>query len=265
MTRILQQTMIVVFIGGCVLMASRNAGAQLIPAATVAVALEKTVVTQHEPVLLRFTLSNSSSKQADFELGYGEEKANIKVNVTDPDGRVWPKPRPAPRFGAQFREAILAEPYTTSVGSVVLDDWFTFNKLGKYRIDVAVPPSKDSSPADLQVPETPLTLSVVPRDQDALASACAGLVTRVENWKSASDADVAADALSKIDDPVAVPFLAQAMKQKFFSSMMIDSLARLNTPDAVNAFVAASQSSDPEISAAAYAALVALGKVKPPG
>jgi len=39
----------------------------------------------------------------------------------------------------------------------------------------------------------------------------------------------------------------------------------LNTPDAVNAFVAASQSSDPEISAAAYAALVALGKVKPPG
>jgi hypothetical protein len=240
----------------CALVSPVSGSAQGTPGAAVTVALEKELVTQHEPVLLRFTLRNSSSKQAVFELGYGEEKANVKVTVTDPDGRLWPKPRPVPQFG--FKETILAEPFSTSVRSIVLNDWFTFDKLGRYRIDMAVPPSTGSSPANLQIPDTPLTLTVLPRDEVALAASCADLVRRLENRKSAADADAAANALSKVDDPVAVPFLAKAMKQKLFSSMMIGALGRLNAPGAINALIAASHSSDPEISSLARATLVAL-------
>jgi hypothetical protein len=263
MSRKFEQSMIVALIGGCVLLISRSAHAQGTQAPTVAVSLEKEVITQHEPVIVSFTISNSSSEEVDFELGYGYERVDVKV--TDPEGRVWPKPRPTtPQEGVIPREAVQAAPGTTGVSSIVLNDCFNFAKVGTYHISVALPSSSDSPPGNVQTTETPLTLTVLPRDEASLVSACAGLVTRVENLKSAADAITAADALSKVDDPAAVPFLAQAMKRKDVTRMMIAALSRLNTPDAVNALISASRSSDPETSALARATLESLGEAEPP-
>jgi len=83
------------------------------------------------------------------------------------------------------------------------------------------------------------------------------------DWKSAEDSETAAKALSKVNDPVAVPFLAQALKQKSFATMMVAALARLNTPDAVIALESASRSSDQETRDAARNALTALHKLTP--
>jgi hypothetical protein len=60
MNRRLQQGVTTVLISGCVPLSSRTGQAQGTPAPTVAVALEKGVITQHEPVIVDFTVSNPS-------------------------------------------------------------------------------------------------------------------------------------------------------------------------------------------------------------
>lgn len=260
MTMKLQQPVTALFIAVYVLLASQNLWTQGTPTPTLTVALEKDAITQHEPVIVDFSLKNPTSKEVDFELGYEHEK--VKVEVIDPDGQVWPRPRPIPHEGIVFRQGVQAPAGTTRVSSVLLNNWFNFDKLGQYQINIAVPPSRNSLAGDIDLKGVSLFLAVLPRHEDSLKSACADLVIRV-NSKSAADANVAADALSKINDPVAVPFLAKAMKRKWFTSMMIAALARLNTPDAINALISASRSGDPETSALAGAALVALEKAEP--
>lgn len=276
MTKKLHHAIVAVLIGGCVLLISRSAQAQDTSVPTLVVALEKKVITQHEPAIMGFTIRNSSLQDIAFDLGDDFEKVDVKV--TDTDGRVWRRPRltaqevrervsqglPVPASIVTFREVVYAAPGATGVSSIVLNDGVKFDKVGTYHINVALPSPSNSPSGNMRTTETSLILTVLSRDEASLASACAALVTRVVNSKSAADAITAADALSKVDDPAAVPFLAQAMERNWFTSMMIAALARLNTPDAVNALISASRSSDPEESALARAALVALGKPAPP-
>lgn len=256
MIKNIRQAIPAVLLGGSVVLVACGAYAQEAPNPTVAVSLEKEAITQHEPVVVAFTFGNSSSKEIDLDLGYDHDK--IHVTVADPDGRVWRKPPPVRHDGMQFGEVVYVAPGTASVSSAVLNDWFSFDKVGTYQIDVALTPSRDSSSGSVPTVATSLVLTVLPRDEASLASACGGLVTRVENPKSAADASTAADALTRVDDPSAVPFLTEAMQRKAFAPMMIAALAHLNTPDAVSALVSASRSGDGETSARARAALAGL-------
>lgn len=263
MTAKLQKGLTTVLIGGSVLVGLQAGHARGGVAPTVAVALEKAVITQHEPVIVDFTARGSASEGADVELGYDYEKVDVKV--TDPDGRVWPKPRPSiPQEGLKFREAVRAAPGATGVSSIVLNAWFNFDTVGTYQINLSVSPPVDSASAEMQVPETSLTLTVLPRDEASLASACADLVTRLRDSKSFVARRTAATALAKVDDPAAVPFLAEALRQRDFKPLLVEALVQLNTPDAVKALVSASRSSDEETSRLARAALLGLGRAEPP-
>lgn len=62
-----------------------------------------------------------------------------------------------------------------------------------------------------------------------------------------STALTAAKALSKVDDPVAVPYLADVLNRKVFAELMIPALARLKTDKAIDALTAASPSGDREL------------------
>jgi len=244
------------------LMGSPGICSQAPAAPAITVALEKDVITQYEPVIIDFAIHNPTSRDIAFELGYGYE--TIKVEVIDPEGIALPKLRPAPlNERLVFRQAVQARARTSGVNSLLLNEWFNFDKLGKYEIKISAPPSKNSSAGNMELGDTSLFLTVLPPDEQSLKSACAALVTRMKS-KSAADASLAAAALSKVDNPIVVPFLAEGMKRKWFTSMMLAALVRLNTPDAINAIVSASQSSDPEISSLARATLDALDKSKPP-
>lgn len=263
MTRKLQRAVIGSLLGGWVVLNSGGAKAQGPPAPSVTVSLEKEVITQHEPVIVDFTINNSSPEEVDLELGYDYDKVHLRV--TDPDGRVWPKPPPAiPQEGLKFREVVQTAPGAAGASSILLNDWFNFDKVGTYQISVSVPSLSNSPAGETQVPETPLTLNILPRDQASLASACADLLIRLRDSKSFDVRRTAAKALAKVDDPSAVPFLAEALKQRDFKPLIIEALAHLNTPDAVKALFSASRSSDAETSRLARAALTALGKTEPP-
>jgi hypothetical protein len=230
----------------------------------VVAALEKEVITQHEPVILVFELANPSAREADLDLGFGFK--NVEVKLMDPAGRTWPKPPLSPpkeNEALVFMEGIRAAPRTTGDAYLLLDEWFSFEKVGRYHIEVAVSPSSASASRGLRLPHSVLSLSVLPRQESALRAACAALAVRVRESKSHERAEIAAKALAKVDDPAAVPYLAEALSVKPFASIMISALARWNTPDAIDALTAASHSSDPEISSLARATLAALTKDKP--
>lgn len=249
---------IAVLIGSGSFSSLRAAQAQgpLAPA-TVKISLEKSTITQHEPTILDIAIHNSSATGLDFDPGYDKER--IDVRLTDPEGRIWKRQRASAQEGIKFSNAVHLEPGEAGVVSVLLNNWFSIGEVGNYRIEVTLYSPRSPSQKVDGVNAT-LMLTVLPRDEGMLESACADTVKKITDPRSSSAAIVAAEALSKVDDPVAVPFLVEAMKRREFIALMIGSLARLKTDDAVNALVSASRSSDPETRSLAHSALVGLGR-----
>jgi hypothetical protein len=251
--------------GLCLLLSTTASRAGRAEGPAVAAALKKQIITQHEPVILVVKLANPSTGEADLDLGL--DFKNVQVKVTDPHGRTWPKPPAFPPKDNEtlvFKEGIRAGPGTTRNAYLLLNDWFNFEEVGTYRIEVALSPLSASASAVLRMPDTVLSLSVLPRHEAALRAACAALAVSVKASKSHQCAEIAARALGKVDDPAAVPYVAEVLSVRRFATIMISALARLNTPDAIDALVAASKSSDPEIGSLARATLSALKKTKTP-
>jgi hypothetical protein len=254
-------TIIIVVVIGALLFSARVTKSQavLVPIAAT-ISLEKTVITQGEPVILNITFVNATPHGVVVNLGSEDEK--LDITVVDPAGRVLRRPAPRPRQGWAAVDAFNVGEGATSVGSVSLNEWFIFDRVGPYQVEVNLSPlsfPKEPFAYNISGNRATLTLSVVPRDETSLASACADLLKRAKDLHSYSAALTAARALSSINDPVAVPYLAAAAKRKEFASMMIAALARLKTTKAVEALVLVSQSGDPETATSARAALTSLG------
>jgi hypothetical protein len=241
--------------------AARGQGASIPVMASVS--LEKNPITQREPAILELTFENQSDQEVVISLGYEDEK--MEIMVVDPEGRTFRKPRPALREGFRSTDAFYVAGGKTAAGHVALNDWFVFEKIGTYQIEVNL--SSRSSPKErfsyeIRGKPSSLALIVLPRDEHSLKSACADLLARAQDLHSSSEALTAAKALSKVDDPIAVPFLVEAMKGDEFKGLMIDALARLKTDQAIQALLSASRSSDPETRNLAHSALVSLGVAK---
>jgi hypothetical protein len=248
--------------GGCLLLILAAAGAQVGPVhLTTTISLAKKVITQHEPVILEMAFENTSQQGVAVNLGYQDEKLGIVVS--DPEGKVVQKPQPV-KSGWAVPDVFDVPHGGSSVGLVALNTWFSFDKIGVYRIEVTLSP--DSSPREpfsysILNSSSTLELTILPRDEQSLESACADLVRMIGGRSPSSSA--AASALSSVEDPAVVPFLAQAMKRREFAGTMIWALARLKTDEAVRALILASKSSDHETSVLARSALVGLGKAEP--
>jgi hypothetical protein len=255
------QFAVAILVGQCFFSGLRCTQAQeALAPAMVKISLQKSIVTQHEPTIVDITIDNSSSAGVDFDLGYNKEK--IGVRVIDPDGRTREKGRSLPQEGMRFSSAVHVEPGTASVVPVLLNEWFSIEKIGDYQIDMTLQLPDPRSPNEPSGVSAALTLSVLPRDETKLKLACADLLKRAEDPSSASASIVAAEALSKVDDAAAVPFLVEAMKRRAFTALMVGALARLKTDEALTALTSASRSSDAETSNLARAALAGLGKTK---
>jgi hypothetical protein len=233
---------------------------EALPRTSITPSLEKEVITQHEPTIVDIVFDNPSQESVDLNIGYDSEEVDLKV--LDPDGKVFGKPHSAPKEGMRFSGAVHIAPGSASVESVVLNDWFHFDKVGTYRIEVNLSFARQFSSGVTADTHTTLGLTVLPRDEPSLVQACARLLARVQDSPSYARAFTAARALAEVDDPSAVPYLVEAMKRKEFTALMITALAHLKTQSAVEALISASQSSDSETSSLARAALLGLGKTE---
>ena len=263
MSEKLRKTPGAVFAAGLLLFAPRPALEQDAPVRlTATMLLEKRVVTLHEPVLIDLAFENPSDRGVVVNLGDQDEKLDVKI--LEPDGKMIEKPKSALRNGWASPDVFDIPQGVESVASIALGEWFTFGKVGSYRIDVTVSPvSSLREPFSYTILNNSavLDLTVLPRDEQSLERACAGLLARAQHLQSPSKAVAAAKALSRVNDPVAVPFLVEAMKEREFKGLMIDALARLRTNSAIDALISASQSSDQETKGLARSALAGIGVV----
>src|SRR5271166_6732629 len=95
-----------------------------------AMSLEKKVVTQHEPVVLDITIDNPSQHGLVVNLGYQDEKLNVRVS--DPQGEVVERSRPV-RSGWAAPDAFDVPRGESVAGSVALSSWFAFDTAGVYK------------------------------------------------------------------------------------------------------------------------------------
>jgi hypothetical protein len=222
------------------------------------VSLEKGRITQHEPVIADIAVDNPSLFPVQFDPGYNMQQ--ISLHVVDQSGRRLEAAAPPDREGMKFSNAVQVGPGTTHVIPILLNRWFDPEAVGNYSIDLAIRLPRSGSNGEISYSRSKLELTVLPEDKKSLESACIGLLARIENSHSAYDAIIGAEALASVEDPAAVPFVAEAMKKREFTAMMVGALARIRTDEAISALVTASRSSDDETRGLARAALAALGK-----
>jgi len=216
----------------------------------VSISLEKDTITEHEPVIVDIGIQSPPSTSLDFDPGYDWE--NVEIKVADPHGHIWTRPRRVPQEGMKFSKAVHVDAGARETISLVASDWFNLEEDGIYQLEVALRGSLAAGVTAI------LALRVEPRNEEALKATCSSLLSRVNDSQSFSASLVAAKALSGINDPLAVPYLAEAMKRREFVALVIGALARLNTQEAVDALIAASRSPDPETSSQARSALASL-------
>ncbi|HZQ23192.1 MAG TPA: HEAT repeat domain-containing protein [Terriglobales bacterium] len=220
-------------------------------------------VGQNEPVFVDFSVINDSADFVRFDLGL-DRKANFRVQVEEPDGRIVTEQLRSEGFG-RIGEISLAptEQYTQRL---LLNEWQSFALIGIYRLKISV--LSDFETAKGIVERTPageLTISVGPRDADVLRKKCERLATVAISDSSVEHRMEAAMALSLVADPVGVPFLSSVLETgQLVEDYAAMGLARIGNSDAIAALKAAQSNPNIDVRLAASRALQIAGKESTP-
>ncbi len=207
---------------------------------TVAYSVEPSVVTMHEPVIVRFDVFNESMQPITLQLG-ADRKENFSFVLRGPDGSEQKRP-PWPRREGVFRIGrVNLGPGERLRHQLLLDEWASFAAVGEYELDVRL-----MAPIELfygaQFLSEPhrTRLKVVPRDESRLKAVCERFIAQIESTDNVEEMQAAASALAVVDDPIAVPYLQRALRSgKFVEQQVIEGLARVGNEEAVQVLMAA--------------------------
>ncbi len=203
--------------------------------------------TLHEPVLLQFAVSNSLSEPVSFDLGLNGT-ANFVVTVTAPDGTTQTRRLSPYGFGASGDYSLNTGESVTS--TLLLNQWNDFAAIGDYKVTVTFLGSiKGASGAVLaSQPSQDLYLHVGPRDARQLGSIASALADAAIHAPMIDERMAAAQTLSFINDPIAVPQLIRVLNQgTFVEQYAVEGLGRIGNPAAVGALWGAMAHPDPDI------------------
>jgi hypothetical protein len=131
----------------------------------------------------------------------------------------------------------------------LLNQWFRPSRAGRYSvtlIDCGSMPGAVGSGSEPLAPE--VSFDVLPLDEERLAAVCDQLAQDAVGDADSKDGErgkEAAKALSRIERPVAVPFLEKVLKAKVFASFfVVTGLARLKSPDTARILIEAFDSDE---------------------
>lgn len=203
-------------------------------------------VTLHEPVWLDLTIHNRSAEAVEVDLGHNARN-HLAFVVRTPDGTRLVLPQTDDQgFGPTGRVTI--EPGRSHTRRYLLNEWYAFPLSGMYVIEVALngPPRMGYRSITRTAPQS-VTLTVTPRDEARLDAVAKQLAAVAIDEKNAAMRMAAASALSRIDDPVAVPHLIRLLRSRSWSrAEAARGLARIDTPAARAALAEALEDPDPE-------------------
>ena len=186
-----------------------------------------------EPLTVEVRIKNGGSELLIGDLG-ANFKGNFVLTVTPPEGTVIEPLHLAPSGFASAGHVTL-RPGDQYTGTLVLNDWYDFSRVGTYTIGIALNGAFRTvagSSVDTSTAET-VRVQIVARDEKRLRAVCEKLEATIETAGSARVALDAARALSYVSDPIAVSYIRQVLSQTTrVDHILIDSLARIGNTEA---------------------------------
>jgi hypothetical protein len=225
-------------------------------------------ITLHEPVILNFAIENDTSVTLLVNLG-ANRKEVFAFTIRKPDGSNVELP-PKRAEGSSMIGRVSLQPAQDFKQKLLLNEWFDFAKPGQYEIAVRLV-KPEVTPRGFNIydisdtPEFRITLDVQPRDPARLKELCVQLKDQIIKAVTVDEATEPAEALSYVNDPIAVPYLAEVLKSdRLLEAYAISGLERIGTDEAIKALEVASRSRNRDVALMAKRALERLGKSSRP-
>lgn len=244
-------------------------------------------ITLHEPAIVQVTIQNVSSHGITIDLGWRDVAAFL-FRVSTPEGNHVDIPPQDYRRGDIVMSGVAKylKPQGKFSERIILNEWDipeglaqpsanligrgTFNVPGNYQIaaKLAVPTtgkepsnpwiSEDDHPK-IEVAETVLNLTILPRNEIVLKQRCENLIRRLRVAHRYDESYPIAKELSYVNDPAAISYLVMLVKETE-ELLAIEGLTRIGTDEAWEAMIEVTKSKyDKE--AAKYAKAILRRKV----
>lgn len=207
-------------------------------------------LTLREPVVLTFTVKNSTKGTVTFDLGQ-DRKGNYEFWITPPNGMRLK----LPQYGHEGMSRVgrlSIEPGETFSQDLILNEWFKFEDVGSYVLQgrLTQPFVVDAGREEQADPGFRATIDIKPRDEARLISTCDSLADQIDHSSGYEQWAQAALALSYVDDPVAVPYLRRALfARKLVEPIAIRGLETIGDDESVRALASATDADLPGLTA----------------
>jgi len=194
----------------------------------------------HEPVVVRFEVTNHLAEPVTIDLGHNGLGA-FKFTVIQPDKTVVSNPTNPTEEGLAWSGKNRLEAEQTYTRSLVLNQWFEFSKPGLYQVEVRLDAPVRMTTGAVDVPHgaSRFTFYIEPRNETRLRQVCASLLEKIGQRGNDYNATLeAAIPLSYVNDPVAVEYLDQAVDVNPLSYyVVVQGLGRIRTEAAVHVLI----------------------------
>ena len=227
------------------------------------VALSQPSTGLNEPIFFDLTVSNRNAVDAvGLDLGLNQ-KANLELSITAPDGAVLTRKLPAEGFGASG-EVTLA-PAGVFTERLFLNEWYGFPQTGTYRLKLTLLDDADAG-GTADRPSAEFSVQILPRSPAELERVSRELADKALKAPTLEESMDAASALSYIRDPLAVDSLVRLLQPRsLVENYAVDGLGRIGNAAAIAALDAAQDHPDGDVRAAARSTLGALQRnAQPP-
>jgi hypothetical protein len=212
-----------------------------VPPLSATIIPEASSIVVGEPLEVNLILRNNSSEVLVPDLG-ADRKDGVTVLVRSMNGEE-KVGRIVPHGGLSRIGKIRLQPDGIYSQLIIVNDWVDLTAEGTYtiflRLDNAVTAHSGDS-FDIQSPK--ITITVLARDEAELARFCAESLNRILTSVSYEPALSQAEALSKVHDAVAIPYLKRAFGSRYhLDALFIQSLEAIGTDDAARALADVAQ------------------------
>jgi hypothetical protein len=212
----------------------------------------KPVFGLNEPIFADLSVSNRTAETVTLDLGR-DKVANIELTIQDPTGAFIARTLNAAGIGLSGEVSL--PPKETFTEKLLLNEWYAFPASATYRVTATLL-NDDGLPGANQ-PSTVFSVQVGPRNSMQLQAMAQELAAKAISGASLDEKREAARTLSHLVDPVAVNSLIQVLQQDpFVAPYAVRGLARIGTPEARAALLAAQNDPNEEVRSTARQALI---------
>ena len=202
---------------------------------------QDSAVSLHEPVVVLFEVHNRLSQPITVTVG-SLFRQFFEFSLTTPDGQVLHRETTPPPtvVTIEGQDKIVVTPGGDYKEPLVMNQWFPFSTQGTYSLTSKLSSDIETQDGSIRVAGQTEQLRVNPRDPVRLNKICAELAKQVQ---MATDVEVARFPtleLSHVEDPIAVPYLAQVIRAHTLAyASAIPGLERIGNDDAVEVLLSA--------------------------